>query len=77
MADVWGSNDWAVITPADDTAIAIDANALFCGSDGDLIVKKVSGGTDITIPVLAGALLPIKVFSVETGSTTTPIIGIR
>lgn len=70
MADIWSADAFQEVTPADDTDLAFNHNAVYIGTAGTLKVREASGGTVRTFVVPAGALLPIKVYSIESTSTT-------
>lgn len=63
------------ITPADDTEIA-KQRALVCDAAGTVTVRFKSGGTAVTIPVGAGTILPIAVYSVDSIDTATTVHGL-
>lgn len=64
-----------LITPADDTDVDFAHRYLYIGGTaGNVSVKFTSGGSAYVIPVAANAFLPMRVYSVQSTSTTaTPI----
>lgn len=61
---------YVAVTPADDTAIDQDYQAIYIGTGGNLAVRSVSGGAASVIPVPNGALLRLKVYSIDSTNTT-------
>lgn len=69
------------ITPTDDTPVGtFSPRALYVGTGGDLAVIMAGdeGGSAVTFAnVPGGAILPIKVYSVQsTGTTASDILGL-
>jgi hypothetical protein len=70
MADIWSADNWQAVTPTDDTDVAFNHNAIYVGTGGVIAVRKASGGAVTQITVPNGALLPIKVYSIDSTNTT-------
>jgi len=78
MSDIWSANNFSEVTPADNTDLGFAHNAIYCGDAGDVAVRTSSGGSVTVFTVPAGALLPIKVYSIDATSTTcTNIVLMR
>ena len=66
------------ITPSDDDDLAWTTKAIYCGSDGDIVLTAVDSTSSTTFSVLQGTILPIRAKKVHSTSTTvTQIIGLR
>lgn len=66
------------ITPDDGNDLAWVTKAIYCGSDGDVVLTAVDSTSSVTLSVLQGAILPIRAKRVHaTGTTVTQIIGLR
>ncbi len=61
-----------------DATVPIRTNFLRVGGAGNIILRPVGGGADITIAVTAGEYLPIDAGTVirRTGTTATGIVGV-
>ena len=78
MSDIWSADKFSAVTPANNTDVAFNHNAIYCGVAGNIAVRTVSGGAVTVFTVPAGALLPIKVYSIDSTSTTaTGIVLLR
>jgi hypothetical protein len=65
----------AAITPSD-TADSVNYRAVYVGGAGNLKVTTKTG-TDTTLAVIAGQVIPIAVTRVfSTGTTATGIVGL-
>lgn len=63
------------ITPADDTDVDFTHRFMYVGGAGNVAVRFASGGTAYTFVGLpAGALIPLKVYSIDSTSTTATSI---
>lgn len=70
----------AAITPDDDMdllAVGDVPRALYCTGDGVVRVTMRNGGDPVTLPMIAGVPLPVRVSRVwATGTTATGIVGV-
>ena len=82
MADQFASHSSALdspaaahftITPSNDADLAIRPRALFCTAAGNVAVRI--GGVDITYPVVAGDILPLRAERVLATGTTATVVG--
>jgi hypothetical protein len=65
------------ITPSDATVTtAITAKGIKVGGAGNLVVKAVAGGADVTYAAAAGDYFPCQVSRVMAASTATSIVGL-
>jgi len=71
------ADDAAVITPNDSSELDIFTRAIYVGGAGDIKVKMVGSGDNITfVGVPAGSILPIRVRKVYTDTTATNLIAL-
>lgn len=69
-----GTSDvYQVATPSDSTLYAGVKGVAICGAAGNLVVTR-KDGTDETIPVLAGMVLPISFLKVKAATTATGVL---
>lgn len=68
------SINYQMATPSDATVYTGVKGVAICGAAGNLVVTLVDGVTQVTIPVLAGQLLPIAFSKVNAASTATGIL---
>lgn len=67
----------AAITPSDSTDLPVVVRALYCIGTGSVVVTMRGGGAAVTLPMVAGAPLPVRVTRVwATGTTATGIVGV-
>lgn len=67
----------AAITPSDSADVPTVPRALYCTGDGDVVVTMRNGGAPVTLPMIAGVPLPVRVSRVwATGTTATGIVGV-
>jgi len=65
------------ITPNDDNIIDPLPKAIICGGAGNVTLKAVDSGGNVTIPVVAGQQLDIRAEKVlSNGTTATNIVGL-
>lgn len=65
------------ITPSDSTDLAQDSRAIYVGGAGNLVVTPAAGGSNVTLAVVAGSILPIRVRRVlSTGTTATGLVNL-
>ena len=65
------------ITPSDSTDLAHNSRAIYVGGAGNLVVTPAGGGSNVTLAVVAGAVLPIRVSRVlSTGTTATGLVNL-
>lgn len=62
------------ITPSDSVDLAIRPRALKVLAQGNVVVRD-DGGVDITYPVVAGEILPIRAVRVLATGTTATVVG--
>jgi hypothetical protein len=61
----------AAVVPHDTNAIADIPKALFVGTGGDLVVRGVGGGADVTFKNVGnGTLLPVRAEFIRAAGTT-------
>jgi len=71
------SRDAFSITPSDTQAVAVLPKAILVGVGGVLTLRAVDSSDDVTIPVNAGQILPIRALYVRAaGTTATDLIGL-
>lgn len=67
----------ADITPSDTTDLDTVPRALYCLKGGDITVTMRAGGDPVTLPMLTGVPLPVRVRRVwSTGTTAEDIVGV-
>lgn len=66
----------AVNTHATNPLTDGQANAIYCGGAGNLVCKSRDGATDITVPMVAGGYLYVKVSHVRATSTATGMFAL-
>lgn len=67
----------AAITPSDSADVPTVPRALYCTGDGNVVVTMRNGGDPVTLPMIAGVPLPVRVSRVwATGTTATGIVGV-
>jgi hypothetical protein len=65
------------ITPSDSTDLAQNSRAIYVGGAGNIVVTPAGGGSNVTLAVVAGAILPIRVSRVlSTGTTATGLFNL-
>lgn len=65
------------ITPSDSDDLTHVPRALYCLSAGTVRVTMRSGGDPVTLPILPGTPLPVRISRVwASGTTATGIVGI-
>lgn len=64
----------AAVTPSDSTPLTHDAQALWIGGAGNVVVITVQGQTVTLSGVAAGTILPIAVSQVKATNTTATLI---
>lgn len=65
------------ITPSDSTDLVNVSRAIYVGGAGNLVVTPYGGGSNVTLAVVAGAVLPIRVSRVlSTGTTATGLVNL-
>lgn len=70
------ANNAAAITPSDATDLGTVPRALYATGAGTVSVV-MRGGATVTLPMLAGVPLPVRVTRVRaTGTTATGIVGV-
>jgi hypothetical protein len=62
------------ITPSDSADLPIRPRSLRILTDGNVSVRDV-GGVDITYPVVAGEILPIRAVRILATGTTADLVG--
>jgi len=62
------------ITPSDNTDLATRPRALKVTVGGNVVVRD-EGGVDITYPVVAGEILPLRAVRVLATGTTATVVG--
>lgn len=71
------ADNLVAITPSDSTDLANVSRALYVGGAGNLVVTPFGGGSNVTLTVVAGAILPIRVSRVlSTGTTATGLVNL-
>ena len=71
------ANYLVAITPSDSTDLANVSRALYVGGAGNIVVTPYGGGSNVTLAVVAGAVLPIRVSRVlSTGTTATGLVNL-
>ena len=64
------------VIPSDSIELARLPKALSIGGAGNIVIRAVDSGADVTIAVTAGQLLPVRAQYVRaTGTTATGIVG--
>ena len=65
------------ITPDDAAELPFLPKALLVGGAGVVVLRAVDSAADVTIPVAAGQILPIRAqFVRATGTTANPIVAL-
>jgi len=59
------------VTPANED-LPVRPRALYIAADGNAVIRD-EGGVDVTYPVVAGQLLPIRANQIREGTTATVI----
>ena len=70
---------WVEITPNDTVSIAVRPDAIFAGSDGFIVMVAFPLGTpqdEISVPVVAGQIIPFRPDRILTDSTASPIFAL-
>lgn len=62
------------ITPSDSEELPIRPRALYCTVAGDAVIRDELG-TDVTYPLSAGEVLPIRATQVLATGTTASLVG--
>lgn len=71
------ADNLVAITPSDSTDLANVSRAIYVGGAGNLVVTPYGGGSNVTLAVVAGAVLPIRVSRVlSTGTTATGLVNL-
>lgn len=71
------ASDAAAITPSDSADLSVIPRALYCTGDGTVRVTMRNGGDPVTLPMIYGVPLPVRVSRVwATGTTATGIVGV-
>lgn len=71
------ADNLVAITPNDSTDLVNVSRAIYVGGAGDLVVTPYGGGSNVTLAVVAGAVLPIRVSRVlSTGTTATGLVNL-
>jgi hypothetical protein len=67
----------SAIVPSDTVDLAVVPRALYCTGDGNVRVTMRDGGSPVTLPIVAGVPLPVRIRRVwATGTTATGIVGV-
>lgn len=70
-------NDAAAVTPSDTTDLDNTTRAIYVGSQGNLKVRMLGSGNDVTFALDKHELLPIRVVRVlATGTTCSNIVAL-
>lgn len=71
------ADNLVAITPSDSTDLANVSRAIYVGGAGNIVVTPAGGGSNVTLTVVAGAVLPIRVSRVlSTGTTATGLVNL-
>lgn len=71
------TNHVLAVTPSDTTAFTQFTRGLYIGGAGDVAVQTASNDTPTFVGVLAGTILPVRVYRVlSTGTTATSILAL-
>lgn len=71
------ADNLVAITPSDSTDLVNVSRAIYVGGAGNLVVTPYGGGSNVTLAVVAGAVLPIRVSRVlSTGTTATGLVNL-
>lgn len=73
IGQIGTSGVYAIATPSDTTTYSGVKGVAICGAGGNLVVTRIDG-TDETIPVLSGQLLPISFVKVKAATTATGVL---
>lgn len=60
----------SAVTPHDSNAISPLPKALFFGSAGTVTLRAVDSAADVSLPVAAGQILPVRASHVRASGTT-------
>lgn len=66
------------VTPHDTNPLSIVPKALYIGGAGDVVLRGVNSGSDVTfVGLAAGTILPVRASHVRaTGTTATNIVAL-
>lgn len=65
------------VTPSDSAELVSLPKALLIGGAGIVVLRPVDSAADVTIPVVAGQIVPIRASFVRaTGTTATQIVAL-
>jgi hypothetical protein len=71
------ADNLVAITPSDSTDLGNTSRAIYVGGAGNIVVTPAAGGSNVTLTVVAGAILPIRVSRVlSTGTTATGLVNL-
>lgn len=71
------ADNLVAITPSDSTDLANVSRAIYVGAAGNIVVTPAAGGDNVTLTVVAGAVLPIRVSRVlSTGTTASGLVNL-
>ena len=68
------NSDTKTVTPASDTDVAFTHRYMYSGDGGTAVVRFASGGATHSIILVAGGLLPIVVYSIDSFSGSNIVL---